>query len=115
MQNSCSPIVSSNQNRQQSICLQMKVAQGDSEVKVSKSVGPQLSSATTFEGQSQLDYSPIGRSVIDINRSELPLSQLQAQTQFRDTCQHPHSVYNDHSRQPFKNITNQQGQSFGHP
>ena len=115
MQNSCSPIVSANPNRQQAICSQIKVAEGNSEVKVSNSAGPQLSSATTCEGRSQLDYAPIGGSVIDSNSSELPLSRLQSQPQFRATCQHPHSVYNDHSRQPFRNITNQQGQFFGQP
>ena len=115
MQNSCSPIVSANPNRQQAICSQIKVAEGNSEVKVSNSAGPQLSSATTCEGRSQLDYAPIGGSVIDSNSSELPLSRLQSQPQFRDTCQHPHSVYNDHSRQPFRNITNQQGKFFGQP
>ena len=115
MQNSCSPIVSANPNRQQAICSQIKVAEGNSEVKVSNSAGPQLSSATTCEGRSQLDYAPIGGSVIDSNSSELPLSRLQSQPQFRDTCQHPHSVYNDHRRQPFRNITNQQGQFFGQP
>ena len=115
MQNSCSPIVSANPNRQQAICSQIKVAEGNSEVKVSNSAGPPLSSATTCAGRSQLDYVPIGGSVIDSNSSELPLSRLQSQPQFRDTCQHPHSVYNDHSRQPFRNITNQQGQFFGQP
>ena len=115
MQNSCSPIVSANPNRQQAICSQIKVAEGNSEVKVSNSAGPQLSSATTCEGRSQLDYAPIDGSVIDSNSSELPLSRLQSQPQFRDTCQHPHSVYNDHSRQPFRNITNQQGKFFGQP
>ena len=115
MQNSCSPIVSANPNRQQAICSQIKVAEGNSEVKVSNSAGPQLSSATTCEGRSQLDYAPIGGSVIDSNSSELPLSRLQSQPQFRDTCQHPHSVYNDHSRQPFRNITNQQEKFFGQP
>ena len=115
MQNSCSPIVSANPDRQQAICSQIKVAEGNSEVKVSNSAGPQLSSATTCEGRSQLDYAPIGGSVIDSNSSELPLSRLQSQPQFRDTCQYPHSVYNDHSRQPFRNITNQQGQFFGQP
>ena len=115
MQNSCSPIVSANPNRQQAICSQIKVAAGNSEVKVSNSAGPQLSSATTCEGRSQLDYAPIGGSVIDSNSSELPLSRLQSQPQFRDTCQHPHSVYNDHSRQPFRNITNQQEKFFGQP
>ena len=73
MQNSCSPIVSANPNRQQAICSQIKVAKGNSEVKVRNSVGPQLSSATTCEGRSQLDYAPIGGSVIDSNSSELPL------------------------------------------
>ena len=115
MQNSCSPIVSANQNRQQAICSQIKVAEGNSEVKVSNSAGPPLSSATTCAGRSQLDYVPIGGSVIDSNSSELPLSRLQSQPQLRDTCQHPHSVYNDHSRQPFSNITNQQGKFFGQP
>ena len=115
MQNSCSPIVSANPNRQQAICSQIKVAEGNSEVKVSNSAGPPLSSATTCAGRSQLDYVPIGGSVIDSNSSELPLSRLQSQPQLRDTCQHPHSVYNDHSRQPFSNITNQQGKFFGQP
>ena len=95
LQNSCSPIVSSNLNRHQSICLQIGVAQCDSEINASNSVGPQLSSGTTCEGQSPLDFSPIGGSDIDINRSELP---HQSQMQFKNTCQLPHSVYNDHGR-----------------